>query len=49
MIVIDTNVLSKMMRDIPDPLAKRWMTAQFPDGQFTTAICEAEILYGIAL
>ncbi len=49
MIVVDTNVLSEMMRDIPDPLVKRWMTLQFPAGLFTTAICEAEIFYGIAL
>ncbi len=49
MIIVDTNVLSEMMRDTPDPLVKRWMTSQFPAGLFTTAICEAEILYGVAL
>ena len=49
MIVVDTDVLSEMMRDIPDLLVKRWMISQFPAALFTTAICEAEILYGVAL
>lgn len=49
MIVLDTNVLSELMRERPDPAVARWMRAQDPAAQFTTAICEAEILYGLAL
>ena len=49
MIVLDTNVLSELMRERPDPAFTRWMRAQDPTEQFTTAVCEAEILFGLAL
>ena len=48
MIVLDTNVLSEMMRPTPHPGVLAWMEAQ-PRGQlYTTHITQAEILYGIA-
>jgi toxin FitB len=49
MIVLDTNVLSETLRPKPADSVKRWMEAQPPATLFTTAICEAEILYGVAL
>ena len=49
MIILDTNVLSEMMRAAPDAAFEQWMRAQNPVAQFTTAICEAEILYGLAV
>lgn len=46
MIVIDTNVISEMMRDNPDPGVLAWAEAA---GQLhTTAITLAEVEYGIA-
>ena len=46
MIVIDTNVISEMMRDSPDPGVLAWADAA---GQLhTTAITLAEVEYGIA-
>jgi len=49
MIVLDTNVLSETLRPKPADTVKRWMEAQPAATLFTTAICEAEILYGLAL
>lgn len=49
MIVIDTNVLSELMRRTPDARVLRWFESQ-PDGiLYTTAITHAEILFGLAL
>ena len=49
MIVLDTNVLSEMMRPRPAVEVLRW-TGRYPRSQFlTTAITQAEILYGIEL
>jgi predicted nucleic acid-binding protein len=49
MIVLDTNVLSEALRPRPSDAVRRWMTEQPADNLFTTSICEAEILYGLAL
>jgi predicted nucleic acid-binding protein len=49
MIVLDTNVLSEALRPAPAASVRRWMEAQQAESLFTTTICEAEILYGVAL
>ncbi len=49
MIILDTNVVSELMRPRPDPRALRWVSAQPTRSLFTTAITEAEILLGVAL
>jgi predicted nucleic acid-binding protein len=49
MIILDTNVLSELMKAKPSPRVEAWMAAQFETELFTTAITEAEILYGIEL
>jgi predicted nucleic acid-binding protein len=49
MIILDTNVLSETLRLNPEDAVKRWIEARAPASLFTTAICEAEILYGVAL
>ena len=49
MIVLDTNVVSEALRPRPADAVKRWMRAQPSTNLFTTSICEAEILYGVAL
>lgn len=46
MIVIDTNVISEMMRDGPDPVVLAW--AATVGRLHTTAITLAEVEYGIA-
>lgn len=49
MIVLDTNVLSEAMKPAPDPAVARWMVRERGRGLFTTAVSEAEIVYGIAI
>ena len=49
MIVLDTNVLSEEIRPLPDAAVHRWIQQQPAGGLFTTAICHAEILLGVAL
>ena len=48
MIVLDTNVLSELMRPEPDAAVFAWVAAQPRTSLYTTAINRAEILYGIA-
>lgn len=48
MIVVDTNVISEMMRGEPDPAVLAWVAAQPRALLYTTHINQAEILYGIA-
>jgi predicted nucleic acid-binding protein len=49
MIILDTNVLSEVMKETPHAAVKRWMVAQVAARLVTTAVCEAEMLYGIAI
>ena len=49
MIVLDTNVLSELMRPQPDPAVVAWVAAQPLLTLFTTAVTQTEILYGIAI
>lgn len=49
MIVVDTNVLSELMRPEPDLQIVKWL-AQFPSASlFTTAVTQSELLYGLEL
>ena len=47
MIVVDTNVVSELMRPRPDPQVREWVSAQAPGELCTTAITVAEIRYGL--
>lgn len=49
MIVLDTNVLSELMRPDPSPSVVQWIGKQSRMELFTTTITEAEIFYGIEL
>lgn len=46
MIVLDTNVLSELMRPAPEPRVLAWLEGQPGDVLFTTAISRGEMLYG---
>ena len=48
MIVLDTNVLSELIRRDPDDGVLRWMDSLNATTIATTAITAAELLYGIA-
>lgn len=47
--LIDTNVLSELMRDHPDPSVLSWFSEQAANRLHTSAVTHAEILAGIAL
>ncbi len=48
MIIVDTNVISELMRGEPNPAVLAWAAAQARAQLYTTRINQAEILYGIA-
>jgi toxin FitB len=49
MIVLDTNVVSELMKAEPAPSVTRWAAGQAPSNLYTTSITQAEILHGILL
>jgi predicted nucleic acid-binding protein len=48
MIVVDTNVVSELMKQSPSGVVRDWLLGQVPAELFTTSITVAEILHGIA-
>jgi predicted nucleic acid-binding protein len=48
MIVLDTNVISELMRPRPDSAVVAWVAAQPRAMLYTTGINQAEILHGVA-
>ena len=48
MIVLDTNVISELMRDEPATEVVSWVDQHPPDEVFVTAVTAAELLYGVA-
>ena len=49
MIVLDTDVLSEMMRPEPDSTVAAWISARPASSLFTTTVTQAEILCGLGL
>ncbi len=49
MIVLDTNVLSELMKATPSESVNLWVARQPPSSLFITTVAQAEILYGLAL
>ncbi|WP_119268597.1 type II toxin-antitoxin system VapC family toxin [Taklimakanibacter deserti] len=47
MIILDTNVLSEMLRPDPEPRVRQWLNDQPRAAVFTTTITRGEIYYGI--
>ena len=48
MILLDTNVISELMRPKPDPGVLAWADGLDPEAVAITAMNEAEILHGLA-
>src|SRR5882757_7190210 len=48
MILVDTNVISELMKADPNPAVVSYLDGMAPDTVFTAAVCEAEIRYGLA-
>ena len=49
MILLDTNVVSELMKTTPAQSVVSWVSAQPGSSLYTTSITQAEILHGIAL
>jgi len=48
-IVLDTNVLSELMRPQPDERVVAWLKQQTRSNLFTTAVTRGEMLYGVLI
>lgn len=49
MIILDTNVVSELLRVTPSPAVEAWLAAQDGAHVYLTAISEAELRYGVAI
>jgi toxin FitB len=49
MIVLDTNVLSEVLRPVPEQRVLDWLANQTRASLFTTTVTRSEILYGLRL
>ena len=49
MIVLDTNVVSELMRRAPNPVVEKWVADRAAAALFLTAVGEAELRFGIAI
>lgn len=47
--LLDTNVLSELLRAAPDPVVLGWLAAQPADSLFVSAVTQAEMLLGARL
>ena len=49
MIVLDTNVVSELMRPSPNPAVEHWIATRPAASLFFSAVSEAELRYGVAI
>ena len=49
MIILDTNVVSELIRPVPSGAVIQWVAAQPPLLLYTTSITQAEMLYGMEI
>jgi toxin FitB len=49
MIIVDTNVVSELLRPSPEPRVEAWLAARDGLDIYLTAISEAELRYGVAI
>ena len=49
MIILDTNVVSEVMRSAPSPAVMAWMDAQPAETMYLTTVTVAELGFGMAL
>jgi hypothetical protein len=49
MIIIDTNVISELLRPNPEPAVEAWLGTQDGLSIYLTTISEAELRYGVAI
>jgi hypothetical protein len=49
MIILDTNVVSELLRAAPAPAVEAWLAAQDGAEVYFTAVSEAELRHGVAI
>ena len=49
MLVVDTNVLSELMRPAPDTVISSWVAERMTSSLYLTAVSEAELRFGLAI
>ena len=49
MLMLDTNMLSEIMRSAPERKVADWIVRQSSHELFTAAVCQAEVLAGLAV
>lgn len=49
MIILDTNVLSALMRQVPDPAVVSWMDRQPRTSLWTTSVTVLEVRFGLQI
>jgi toxin FitB len=49
MIILDTNVISEMMKAKPDAEVEAWLASQPPEEIFISTVTEAELRFGVQL
>src|SRR5438132_7827 len=47
MYILDTNVLAELMKSVGAAIVLEWIDAHAKSDQFTTALNQAEVLYGL--
>jgi predicted nucleic acid-binding protein len=47
MIVLDTNVVSELMKPLPSPIVLQWVASRERADFYTTSVTQAEILHGV--
>ena len=48
MIVLDTNIISELLRPAPNPQVEMWLAAQNGETLYFTTVGEAELRHGVA-
>ena len=49
MIILDTNVVSELMRPDPSSTVVDWVAGQLASDYYLSAVTEAELLYGVEI
>jgi len=49
MIILDTNIVSELLRPAPEPKVEAWLAAQEGSQVYLTTISEAELRLGVAI
>ena len=48
-VLLDTNVVSELIRKVPDPAVEAWVSSHHSEDLFFSAVGEAELRYGAAI